>query len=91
MANYIIDSLNLSNDKHVFTLPYGISSTAAGTAAKTVTVENFVESLDELEAGTTINVKFTNANSASSPTLNVNGIGAIAISSPYTVKGGAYK
>lgn len=91
MANYIIDSLNLSNDKHVFTLPYGISSTAASTAAKTVTVENFVASLDELEVGTTINVKFTNANSASSPTLNVNDIGAIAISSPYTVKGGAYK
>jgi hypothetical protein len=52
-------------------LPYGVCSTAAGTAAKTVTVDNF-----SLEEGAAVIVKFTNSNSASSPTLNVNGTGA---------------
>ena len=90
MANYIIDSLNLSSDKHIFTLPYGECSTAVGTAAKTVTVDNFVADLDELEKGATISVKFINGNSASAPTLNINGTGAVSISSPYIVKGGPH-
>lgn len=51
---------------------YGVCSTAAATAAKTVTVGGtFV-----LATGAQVTVKFTNANSASSPTLNVNGTGA---------------
>ena len=49
-------------------------STAAGTTAKTVAFANFV-----LEAGCLIAVKFTNGNSASAPTLNVNSTGAKAI------------
>ena len=56
--------------------PYGACSTAAATAAKTVTVDSdsFV-----LKAGAGVRVKFTNSNTASSPTLNVNGTGAKAI------------
>lgn len=50
---------------------YGTCSTAAGTAAKVVTCANF----DKLEIGVTIHVKFDNANTASSPTLNVNNLG----------------
>ncbi len=50
---------------------YGVCSTAADTAAKTVTVNNF-----SLVEGATVIVKFTNANSIASPTLNVNGTGA---------------
>jgi hypothetical protein len=51
---------------------YGICSTAAATAAKTVTVPGtFV-----LEAGAVAIVTFTNANTASTPTLAVNGTAA---------------
>lgn len=50
---------------------YGTCPTAAGTAAKVVTCANF----DKLEIGVTIHVKFDNANTASSPTLNVNNLG----------------
>ena len=51
---------------------YGTCSTAAGTAAKVVTCDNF----DQLLTGVTIHVKFTNKNSVANPTLNVNGTGA---------------
>lgn len=51
---------------------YGTCSTAAGTAAKVVTCANF----DTLITGVTIYVKFTNSNTATTPTLNVNSTGA---------------
>lgn len=70
----IIDSIELGSTKGVIGLPYGVCGTAADTAAKTVTVNNFV-----LETGAMIIVKFTYANSVASPTLNVNGTGAKAI------------
>lgn len=70
MAN-AISSLNYNSNTYPFTLPYGVCSTAAATAAKEVTVPNF-----SLEAGAVVIVKFTYANSASSPTLNVNSTGA---------------
>lgn len=50
---------------------YGECNTAATTAAKTVDMTGFI-----LIKGATIYVKFTNANTASSPTLNVQGTGA---------------
>lgn len=53
---------------------YGTCSTAAGTAAKTATIDGF-----SLYTGVTISVKFTVTNTASSPTLNVNSTGAKAI------------
>ena len=46
-------------------------STAAGTAAKAVTVDNFT-----LVEGATIMVLFNNTNTANNPTLNVSGTGA---------------
>ena len=55
---------------------YATSSTAAGTAAKVATLSS--GSLT-LKSGTTVAVKFTYANTASSPTLNVAGTGAKAI------------
>lgn len=73
MAN-AINSLNYGNNTYTFTLPYGSCSTAAGTAAKTVTVDNF-----SLETGARVAVKFTVTNTAGSPTLNVNSTGAKAI------------
>lgn len=54
---------------------YGTSSVAAATAAKTVTVDNSFA----LATGVMVTVKFQYSNSASSPTLNVNGSGAISI------------
>lgn len=57
--------------------PYGVCSTAAATAAKTVTID-FSGTL-ALFTGLTVRVKFTNANTAASPTLNVNGTGDAAI------------
>lgn len=50
---------------------YGTCSTAAGTAAKVATVSGF-----SLYAGATVSIKFTYANTASAPTLNVSGTGA---------------
>ena len=51
---------------------YGVCSTAAATAAKTVEIEGF-----ELVEGAMVIVKFTNANSKADPTLNVSGTGAL--------------
>ena len=60
---------------------YATSSTAAGTAAKVATITPTLPSgaTWELGTGTIITVKFTNANTTSSPTLNVNSKGAKAI------------
>lgn len=66
---------------------YGTCSTAAATAAKTVTKSGF-----SLISGARITVKFTYANTARSPTLNVNSTGAKAILSYGTTAGkGAWK
>lgn len=50
---------------------YGTCSTAAGTAAKAVTLTGFT-----LYTGATVTVYFANANSVANPTLNVNSSGA---------------
>lgn len=50
---------------------FGRCSTAAATAAKTVSVSGF-----SLYTGVAVSVLFTNANSVASPTLNVSGSGA---------------
>ena len=50
---------------------YGTCATAAGTAAKVVTLPGFA-----LYTGSIIAVDFTNTNTAANPTLNVNGTGA---------------
>lgn len=53
---------------------YGVCSTAAGTAAKTVACSGY-----GLITGSEITVKFSNTNTAANPTLNVNSTGAKAI------------
>ena len=68
---------------------YGTCSTAAATAAKTVACTSYA-----LKTGGRILVKFTNTNTASNPTLNVNSTGAKAIYvngstvGPYVLQGG---
>ena len=56
---------------------YGECSTAAATAAKTVTLSNSMTFT--LAAGAKVYVKFTNTNSVANPTLDVNGTGAKSI------------
>ena len=56
---------------------YGTSSTAAATTAKVATTA--AGNLGALAAGQKVSIKFTNANTASDPTLNVDGKGAHAI------------
>lgn len=69
--------------------PYGECSTASSTAAKTVTVD-FSGTLS-LFTGLVVRVKFTNANSASAPTLAVNGTAAKAIKSYGTTAATTWK
>lgn len=52
---------------------FGTCSVAAGTAAKTVSI---TAGTPALEAGLRVIVKFANANTAGTPTLNVNSLGA---------------
>ena len=59
---------------------YATSSTAAGTAAKAATITPTTSNW-ELYTGASVTVKFTNANTNASPTLNVNSKGAKAIKS----------
>lgn len=58
-------------------ITYGVCNTAASTSAKTVTITEAFE----LKTGAAVLVKFTNINSASSATLNVNSSGAKTIKS----------
>lgn len=65
-------------------IPYGTCSTAAATAAKTVTIRSDNGSTGNnapfvLEGGAIIAIKFTVTNTAANPTLNVNETGAKAI------------
>ena len=56
---------------------YGTSSTAAATAAKVAATTDV--RLGTLAVGQKVRIKFTNANTAAAPTLNVDGKGAKAI------------
>lgn len=60
---------------------YATSTTAAGTAAKVATITPTLPSSAtwELGTGTMVTVKFMNANTTASPTLNVNSKGAKGI------------
>lgn len=72
-VNGMIQKVNLGNTVNyaIASTAYGYCQTAAGTAAKVVDMTGFT-----LLEGTTIHVKFQYNNTASSPTLNVNGTGA---------------
>ncbi len=67
-----IDGVNFDGSANIH--HYGTCSTDAGTAAKTVTLANFV-----LATGAIAFIRFTVTNTASSPTLNINSTGAKAI------------
>ena len=70
-----IKNVKIGNDTHLIEpILYGTCSTAADVAEKTVSILNF-----ELVSGVRIAVNFSNKNTASNPTLNVNNTGAKAI------------
>lgn len=64
-----IDGVNFDGSSAI--THYGVCSTAAATAAKTVALTGFT-----LTVGARITIKFTVTNTVASPTLNVNGTGA---------------
>lgn len=80
ISQAVVNNLNVSGNatftalSNKVTANYGTCSTAAATVAKVVTLSNFV-----LYTGAQISVKFTYANTAANPTLNVNSTGAKAI------------
>lgn len=69
-----ISKITVDSSTHALR-PYGECSTAAATAAKVVTCTDFTE----LYTGATILVNFSSANTASAPTLDVNGTGAKSV------------
>lgn len=87
MANKVIDSLTFGSDNFTITTPYsGTCVTEADVAEKVVTCANFLS----LETGARITVTFGFANTASSPTLNVNSTGAKAIKYRNTTLGSSH-
>lgn len=79
-VNANINNLNVAGNatftglSNKVTAKYGTCSTGASTAAKVVTLSNFV-----LFTGAQISVKFSETNSKANPTLNVEGTGAKTI------------
>ena len=72
------EDYDATNKKYVDDLinkRYGVCSTAASTAAKTVTIDG----INDLFEGLFIFVKFANSNSKANPTLQVNDLDAAAI------------
>lgn len=72
MSSYVGNVTIGSNTYPVGSTLYGTCATAAVTPAKVVLLPSF----DQLLKGVTIHVKFTNTNTAASPTLDVNSTGA---------------
>ena len=86
----VFDGMSLKGDAARYS--YSTCSTAASTVAKVASCTGFV-----LVAGSEITVKFTNGNTATNPTLNVNSTGAksiyyrgAAIPSTHIVANGTY-
>lgn len=72
-ANGLMISSDKSKLDGMGMVSYGTCSTAAGTAAKVVDLSN---DYWQLKVGSIVGVKFTNTNTASNVTLNVNNSGA---------------
>lgn len=69
------ENLNDIQDEIIHNTSYAVCSSTAATAAKTVTISNFLQ----LSQGCSVKVKFTASNTAANPSLNVNGTGAKSI------------
>ena len=73
MAKRVIGHIKVGTDSNqLASTAYFTSSTAAATAAKTATaIDSFTFDNNSLVTGITVRVKFTNGNTAASPTLAV--------------------
>lgn len=75
----LIDSLAFGESSYVLSIPFGTCTTSASNAAKAVTVENWVNTLNEESIGARVCVKFVDPNTISHPTLDVNNTGPLQI------------
>ena len=79
----VINQIKIDNVEYaIASTAYATCSTAAGTVAKVASIVADGDSTNTsftLVQGVTVHVKFTNSNTASNPTLNINGTGAKAI------------
>lgn len=70
--NGLIEQVQIGSDLFgIASTAFGTCTTTSGVQEKTVSIPGFA-----LNEGVTIHVRFTNTNSATNPTLNVNGTGA---------------
>lgn len=69
---------------------YGRCDTAAATAAKTVTIGGWDESVKDNISGSTIHILFSNSSTAANPTLNVDNQGAHPIYIEEDVKASSF-
>ena len=69
VTNYLVDTVS----GYLKTIPYLTCTDTASTVAKTTTLISGVFTEDNLVAGAQVMVKFTNFNTATAPTLSVNG------------------
>lgn len=68
----LIEQVQIGNNLYnIASTAYGVCTETAATPAKTVNIPGFY-----LKDGVTIHVRFANANTAATPTLNVSGTGA---------------
>lgn len=81
----VINQIKVGNIEYAIAASaYAECSTAAATAAKVATIctdSDTTNTAFTLVKGVAVNVKFTNTNSATNPTLNINNTGAKAITS----------
>lgn len=73
--SYLAKITTADGNKPVASTLYGTCNTAAATAAKVVTCEDF----DQPYEGVSIRIKFDNGNTAQNPTININNTGAKAV------------
>jgi hypothetical protein len=66
----------LGTEANIASTAYCTCATAKGTAAKVAYLQGVESNTFTLMTGITVHVKFTYENTASNPTLNVNGTGA---------------
>ena len=92
MADITYKINNKGSDYYLASSTYCVCSTAASTAAKVAYLQNSSSNTfngGTVPTGITIYVKFTYSNTASNPTLNVNGSGAKTIVIYGTTKAGS--
>lgn len=88
MANYCYNMVYDGTQWQILNPPTGLKAdctTAVGTAAKTANVPGFV-----LYAGAEVYIRFTKNNTALTPTLNINGLGAKSIRNKDVTTGSLY-